>query len=495
MFPSPAKNYRRLAALFALALCASLSAPAGAEEKAAEAKPQKEQPLFDRLLELNLKQEPDVKEADLRGWFKEVVAKAQEALSKSKTPKEKCAALSQLLLSNREVKMISGDYGKQATLAAALQPKREVNCLGMSILFALVGEALKQPIYLVAVPAHYFARWDDGQVRINIETTDRLGKSIPDDIYLYQKAQLLPDDVFMLGWGRPLDQHGLLAEFLEAVMLHKMAEGAPLDEITPLMDEVEKLVPYRSDWHFDHMLVKANTEGKRLDIRKEIAALMEKGSLPPSVFASAAMWLASEAASTRDYEMQRRMLLTALPMVPKGCEFSVLQDLAFCLRNKKDYHAAASYMELAASLTPTNTPAFADIFYSLAILQKNDNRTDEALETVRAALKTKPDNYALKLAEAGLLAASGKTEEGQKAFEKIGNPPGEPEAYNLITAWYYAVSKQKDKFFPQFEKALAQTGSLNALAELEEDPDLAPFRDDPKFKELMDKQRQRLRGQ
>ncbi|GAI69689.1 unnamed protein product, partial [marine sediment metagenome] len=44
-------------------------------------------------------------------------------------------------------------------------------------------ERLGLPLYGVVVPGHFFVRYDDGQVRFNIETTSK-GGSAPDEHYI-----------------------------------------------------------------------------------------------------------------------------------------------------------------------------------------------------------------------------------------------------------------------------------------------------------------------
>jgi tetratricopeptide (TPR) repeat protein len=60
--------------------------------------------------------------------------------------------------------------------------RREGYCLSLSILYLSIGERLGLPLYGVVVPGHFFVRYDDGRVRINIETTSR-GGSAPDAHY------------------------------------------------------------------------------------------------------------------------------------------------------------------------------------------------------------------------------------------------------------------------------------------------------------------------
>ncbi len=59
---------------------------------------------------------------------------------------------------------------------------REGDCQGLSLLYLALAERLKLPFYGVAVPGHFFVRYDDGQKRINIETTSK-GEEYEDSYY------------------------------------------------------------------------------------------------------------------------------------------------------------------------------------------------------------------------------------------------------------------------------------------------------------------------
>jgi tetratricopeptide (TPR) repeat protein len=56
-------------------------------------------------------------------------------------------------------------------------------CLSLSILYLSLAERLGLPMYGVVVPGHFFVRYDDGQTRWNIETTQR-GGSATDKYYI-----------------------------------------------------------------------------------------------------------------------------------------------------------------------------------------------------------------------------------------------------------------------------------------------------------------------
>jgi len=65
----------------------------------------------------------------------------------------------------------------------SVMERKQGYCLSLSILYLAIGERLGLPLHGVVVPGHFFVRYDDGQVRFNIETTAK-GGNAPDDYYI-----------------------------------------------------------------------------------------------------------------------------------------------------------------------------------------------------------------------------------------------------------------------------------------------------------------------
>ncbi|MFH0939052.1 MAG: transglutaminase family protein [Planctomycetota bacterium] len=446
-------------------------------------------PLFECVLELNRVQEPDLDLAATRTAFKELLAQAKTVLIKATTPREKVAALCQVVLDRREVLPLSNKYWRDSTLAASLL-RRKGNCLSVATLLVLAGEELNLPIRLVVVPRHVFARWDDGQTRINIETINK-GSEIPDEVYLYRHAQAAPDDIEALGWGKSLSKDGFWAELLEAAAGGRASENR-LENALALLTQAEKLAPYRTDMKLRRLMLEADVTGKRPEARQKIQELLTQREQPPSVVCSALFWAAGEFSAAGDYETERRLLLSAFSRAPKSSEAELLQRLAFCLRNLKDYRGAARYMELATTLILENSPDYVNVLYNLAIMMKNDKRLDEALTIIRAALKKSSESWNLQMLEAGYMIMNNQREDGLKRFEKIERPRSDLEAYEGMLAWFYAVSHQREKFYSQLDRALALSQSPHILIWIEQDIDLDVYRNEPEFKALVEKHRQRI---
>ncbi len=56
-------------------------------------------------------------------------------------------------------------------------------CMNLSLLYLILGERLELPLYGVALPNHFFVRYDSGTERVNIEATES-GAPYSDDFYM-----------------------------------------------------------------------------------------------------------------------------------------------------------------------------------------------------------------------------------------------------------------------------------------------------------------------
>jgi len=62
-------------------------------------------------------------------------------------------------------------------------------CMNLSLLYLILAQKLELPLYGVALPNHFFVRYELKSVKINIETTEQ-GISYPDSFYLQRFGTL-----------------------------------------------------------------------------------------------------------------------------------------------------------------------------------------------------------------------------------------------------------------------------------------------------------------
>ncbi len=447
-------------------------------------------PLFDRVLAFNRVLEPELDPAAMRQAFSALATTAREAIDAIDNPRDQIDALNEILLHGREVGYLSNLYWRDCSLAAALL-RRQGNCLATSTLYVLIGRALELPIHMVTVPGHAYVRWEDDTSRINIETTAG-GVEHSDATYLQRSQRPTADDVTALGWGSSLTDDQLLAELHTVAARHLFSAG---DEAAGLrqMHAAIELAPERSDYRLQAITMRAGVTGQRQQAARDAMRLLRTGP-PPSVMVGALSFLAQEAAAREDFASQRRLLLEAFAQAPKTAQQGVLMRLASCHRSLRDHRGAVRYMELAVALTPAGSPRLADLLYGLAIYQKNDNRLEEALRSIDRALEINPESWNLTVLKAGYLVLAQRRDEGEALFATITAPRDDHEFYLCMRAWFHAVSDDRASFYTALDTALAQTDTTRALIWIEQDRDLDPYREDRRFRELLERHRARVLG-
>lgn len=109
--------------------------------------------------------------------IREILSQSHEKLDFRAIP-----VINEYLFDELGFKSIAEANDPNSLFLHTVMDKREGYCLSLSILYLSIGERLGLPFYGVVVPGHFFVRYDDGRVRINIETTSK-GGSAPDAHY------------------------------------------------------------------------------------------------------------------------------------------------------------------------------------------------------------------------------------------------------------------------------------------------------------------------
>ena len=91
--------------------------------------------------------------------------------------------INRYLFDELRFKSISEATDPNSLFLHTVMDKKRGYCLSLSILYLSIAERLGLPLYGVVVPGHFFVRYDDGQVRFNIETTSN-GGNATDEHYI-----------------------------------------------------------------------------------------------------------------------------------------------------------------------------------------------------------------------------------------------------------------------------------------------------------------------
>lgn len=93
---------------------------------------------------------------------------------------------------------------------------RQGTCSSMPVLFAAVGRRLHYPLRLVHAKNHLFVRWHDDKVRFNVEATEGVMASPPDEEYKRWPFPLTDEQIQNGPYLKSLSQKEEMADFLNA---------------------------------------------------------------------------------------------------------------------------------------------------------------------------------------------------------------------------------------------------------------------------------------
>lgn len=170
--------------------------------------------------------------------------RVETLLGADREPHRALAAIGRVLF--REEKLAYDASGTDADLYLldrVLERKRG-NCLGLTLLYDLIGERIGLPLTGSYVPGHIFVRYESGGVRINIETS-REGNELPDAEYrrVFKLAQDRP-------YLRTLDRQALAAVLVKTLGA-SCACGRKDEAALRLYDEAKRLYPELADIYFN----------------------------------------------------------------------------------------------------------------------------------------------------------------------------------------------------------------------------------------------------
>lgn len=188
----------------------------------------------------------------------------------------------------------------------------------------------------------------------------------------------------------------------------------------------------------------------------------------------------------RRYRKQNEILIKAYEKSIKSTSLRciTLHELAFASRALRKMDEGLRYLEEIVS--DEGCEINSSLLYSLAIMQKNSNRIDDALITLRKAEEMSSGRHQLniQLVIAGYLIHANRKAEGLKKFEKIKPELVSTGQFDTNLAWFYAVANDQHAFYLALEQAL-RTNKVQTLLWLDQEVDVDKYRGDERFKNLV----------
>jgi regulator of sirC expression with transglutaminase-like and TPR domain len=101
--------------------------------------------------------------------FDSLTALCTTVLEQSKTPGDTVSALNRLIFKQYGISFKEETDSIRALFPQAVLRTKRGSCLGISMLYCVIGERCSLPLYGVIAPQHFFVRFDNGDTSINIE--------------------------------------------------------------------------------------------------------------------------------------------------------------------------------------------------------------------------------------------------------------------------------------------------------------------------------------
>jgi tetratricopeptide (TPR) repeat protein len=282
-------------------------------------------------------------------------------------------------------------------------------CLSLSILYLSLGERLGLPLYGVVVPGHFFVRYDDGQVRFNIEATSKGGYAddehyinkfkVPkgnNGIYMVNLNKIQTLGCFFNNLGNSYNEVGDTEQAMLA--LERAVEINPtlaesrmnLGNIYLKKDRIEDAIhEYEAALDIDPGNAKThnglgNAYTKRGRLNDAISQYMRSIELEPD-FIEAYKNLANAYYEQEKFGQAAAQLKQAIILEPQ--DPNLHKQLGDVYSRMGDYEKGISQYKKALEIKRN----FAEAHYGLALCYNKLDLFDDEIQAYKRALAIKPD--------------------------------------------------------------------------------------------------------
>jgi len=336
------------------------------------------------------------------------------------------AVINEYLFDELGFKAVDNADNPQDLFLHTVLNKKRGYCLSLSILYLSIGERIGIPLCGVAVPGHFFVRYDDGNRMINIETTNAgafvknkyyLEKFAPPKNTLYMK-NLSPRETLGCFFNNLGNCYMQITEIENAKHILTLAT-----ELTPTLAEAKMNL------------------GNAFLITQEFAQAIEQYQGVLEINPNDTNVLnscASAYSKLGEYENAKELFLRVIELMPNSVTAHL--GLAFCDSNLGRNNAAISRFVRVISLSPQNIDAHLGLAYAYYNL---DEKFSE-IETYEKLLQFAPNNFAA-LYNIGLSCNAIEEYENAKDYflHAVEIKPADGKARNALAMNYYAMKNYK----------------------------------------------------
>ena len=311
-------------------------------------------------------------------------------------------------------------------------------CLSLSVLYLGIGERIGLPLYGVVVPGHFFVRYDDGKVKINIEATSKGGYA--DDNHYIEKFKIpsSSNKIYMTN----LDKRQTLGCFFNNLG-NSYRDVGEMDSALRSLEKAVEINPglAESRANLANIYLDKNMVEQAIEQYKIALLANQNDAKTHNNLGNAYAkkdWLSQAVAEYK----------TAIVIDPNFVDS--YKNLAIAYSRKKMYRQAIAQIDKALTLpTPQG-----DLYLRLGNIQSQAEQFHDAIKAYKKALDTDPTANAY----FAIGICYGKINERDneiKAYKSaIKMKPDMVEAIGSLGNAYFAL-KQYDKAIEQYKKAVS----------------------------------------
>jgi regulator of sirC expression with transglutaminase-like and TPR domain len=124
---------------------------------------------------------------ELRAQVSRLVDRVREKMRRTRDPRARVEALSRFIFDHLGVQASRDLTDPDNLFLSRVLERKQGYCVGIASLYLVLADELDLPLFAVATPSHVFLRYDDGEIRFNIETFQN-GAQLTDEEYTREYA-------------------------------------------------------------------------------------------------------------------------------------------------------------------------------------------------------------------------------------------------------------------------------------------------------------------